>query len=51
MAAVIAALVVGPAAAAPARAPDLSGNTLTGRKLDLGWYRGKWVVLNVWASW
>ncbi|MFI5976787.1 TlpA family protein disulfide reductase [Streptomyces sp. NPDC051452] len=32
-------------------APDLSGTTLDGRPARLSDYRGKVVVLNVWASW
>jgi thiol-disulfide isomerase/thioredoxin len=32
-------------------APELSGKTLDGRKLDIGDYRGKVVVLNIWGSW
>jgi thiol-disulfide isomerase/thioredoxin len=32
-------------------APDLSGTTLTGAKLDLASLRGKIVVVNFWASW
>lgn len=30
---------------------DLTGNTLTGARLDLATLRGKPVVLNVWGSW
>ena len=32
-------------------APQLSGTTLEGERLDVGDYRGKVVVLNFWASW
>ncbi|WP_229713486.1 TlpA family protein disulfide reductase [Streptomyces fuscichromogenes] len=32
-------------------APDLSGSGLDGRAVSLAGYRGKVVVLNVWASW
>jgi thiol-disulfide isomerase/thioredoxin len=32
-------------------APDLSGTTLDGKPLSLAGYRGRVVVLNVWASW
>ncbi|TAL15214.1 MAG: TlpA family protein disulfide reductase [Frankiales bacterium] len=32
-------------------APDLSGTTLDGERLDVADYRGKVVVLNFWASW
>ena len=31
--------------------PVLSGTTLDGAKLDLSAYKGKVVVMNVWASW
>ncbi|KEG40693.1 TlpA family protein disulfide reductase [Streptomyces griseorubens] len=31
-------------------APDLSGETLEGEQLDVGDYKGKVVVLNVWGS-
>ncbi|MEU6192825.1 TlpA disulfide reductase family protein [Streptomyces sp. NPDC047061] len=32
-------------------APDLTGSSLDGRAVSLAGYRGKVVVLNVWASW
>ncbi|MER6442018.1 MULTISPECIES: TlpA disulfide reductase family protein [unclassified Streptomyces] len=32
-------------------APDLSGATVDGRKIDVADYKGKVVVLNVWGSW
>ncbi|ARH91925.1 MULTISPECIES: TlpA family protein disulfide reductase [Streptomyces] len=32
-------------------APDLSGETTTGKKLDVADYKGKVVILNVWGSW
>ncbi|GHA10075.1 TlpA family protein disulfide reductase [Streptomyces echinoruber] len=32
-------------------APDLSGKTVDGKRLDTADYRGKVVVLNVWGSW
>jgi thiol-disulfide isomerase/thioredoxin len=32
-------------------APELSGKTLEGKKLDVDDYRGKVVVLNIWGSW
>ncbi|MEU5213950.1 TlpA disulfide reductase family protein [Streptomyces sp. NPDC020742] len=32
-------------------APELSGETTTGKKLDVGDYKGKVVILNVWGSW
>ncbi|MEU0226828.1 TlpA disulfide reductase family protein [Streptomyces sp. NPDC006284] len=34
-----------------ADAPDLSGETVDGGRLDVGDYKGKVVVLNVWGSW
>ncbi|GGX87154.1 TlpA family protein disulfide reductase [Streptomyces fructofermentans] len=33
------------------QAPDLSGKSLEGERLDVADYRGKIVVLNVWGSW
>ncbi|WP_406477507.1 TlpA family protein disulfide reductase [Streptomyces platensis] len=32
-------------------APELSGETTTGKKLDVADYKGKVVILNVWGSW
>ncbi|UQA94611.1 TlpA family protein disulfide reductase [Streptomyces halobius] len=32
-------------------APDLSGETITGKHLDVADYKGKVVILNVWGSW
>ncbi|MBB4713416.1 TlpA family protein disulfide reductase [Streptomyces luteogriseus] len=32
-------------------APDLSGETIAGKTLDVADYKGKVVVLNVWGSW
>lgn len=32
-------------------APDLSGKTIDGGRLDLSAYKGKIIVLNVWGSW
>jgi thiol-disulfide isomerase/thioredoxin len=32
-------------------APDVSGTTLTGQRLNLASYKGKTVVLNFWGSW
>ncbi|MFE9097860.1 TlpA family protein disulfide reductase [Streptomyces sp. NPDC007264] len=32
-------------------APDLSGTTIDGTKLDVADYKGKVVVINVWGSW
>ncbi|WP_155055399.1 TlpA family protein disulfide reductase [Streptomyces blattellae] len=34
-----------------AAAPDLSGDTIDGKQLDVASYKGKVVVLNVWGSW
>lgn len=31
--------------------PDIAGTTLDGKQVDVADYRGKVVVLNVWASW
>jgi peroxiredoxin len=33
------------------QAPDLSGETIDGKQLDVADYQGKIVVLNVWGSW
>jgi peroxiredoxin len=32
-------------------APDVSGTTVTGQRLNLDTYRGKTIVLNFWGSW
>ncbi|MFD8546732.1 TlpA family protein disulfide reductase [Streptomyces sp. NPDC059649] len=32
-------------------APDLSGESTTGKKLDVADYKGKVVILNIWGSW
>ncbi|MFD5395651.1 TlpA family protein disulfide reductase [Streptomyces sp. NPDC127097] len=32
-------------------APELSGESTTGKKLDVADYKGKIVILNVWGSW
>ncbi|MFD9001812.1 TlpA family protein disulfide reductase [Streptomyces sp. NPDC059582] len=34
-----------------AAAPDLSGETVDGKRLDVADFKGKVVVLNVWGSW
>ncbi|POX56452.1 redoxin domain-containing protein [Streptomyces sp. Ru71] len=34
-----------------ADAPDLSGETVDGKQLDVAAYKGKVVVINVWGSW
>ncbi|MGW2823220.1 TlpA family protein disulfide reductase [Streptomyces sp. NPDC001443] len=34
-----------------AAAPDLSGETVDGKRLDVAAYKGQVVVLNVWGSW
>ncbi|MEV1064322.1 TlpA disulfide reductase family protein [Streptomyces sp. NPDC050263] len=34
-----------------AAVPDLSGETIDGKQLDVSAYKGKIVVLNVWGSW
>lgn len=33
------------------QAPAITGTTVTGQPFDLGAYRGRWVVLNFFASW
>lgn len=32
-------------------APDISGKTTTGKKLNIDEYKGKVIVLNIWGSW
>jgi hypothetical protein len=44
------ACLIAPVSSAATK-PEISGTTLAGKKLSLSWYRGKWVFLNVWASW
>jgi hypothetical protein len=44
-----ACLILVPVSSAATK-PDISGTTLTGKRL-LSWYRGRWVFLNVRASW
>ncbi|MET0504068.1 MAG: TlpA disulfide reductase family protein [Luteibacter sp.] len=39
------------AAAAPAQVPSLQVTTLEGKSFDLAQHRGKWVVINWWATW
>ncbi|MFD7873670.1 TlpA family protein disulfide reductase [Streptomyces sp. NPDC059766] len=34
-----------------AAAPDLSGETVDGKQLDIAAFKGKVIVLNVWGSW
>lgn len=40
-----------PIAAAPAANPELKVTTLDGKPFDLAAQRGKWVVVNYWATW
>lgn len=48
----IAALAVAtPAIAATATHPQLKVNTLDGKSFDLAAQRGKWVIVNYWATW
>jgi len=49
--AVVALAFAGPAMAATAAAPDLKVTTLDGKPFDLAAQRGKWVVVNYWATW
>ena len=49
--AVVALAFAGPAMAAKAAAPDLKITTLDGKPFDLAAQRGKWVVVNYWATW
>jgi thiol-disulfide isomerase/thioredoxin len=41
----------GSAAAATAKSPTLTATTLDGKVFDLAAQRGKWVVVNFWATW
>jgi thiol-disulfide isomerase/thioredoxin len=48
----VAALVgVGDAAAAASKQPVLTVTTLDGKTFDLAAQRGKWVIVNFWATW
>lgn len=49
--AVVALALAGPAIAAPVARPDLKVTTLDGKPFDLAAQRGKWVVVNYWATW
>ncbi len=40
-----------PAQADTAKQPSLQVTTLEGKSFDLGKHRGKWVVVNWWATW
>ena len=41
----------GPAAAATVEIPSLKVETLDGGHFDLASHRGKWVIVNFWATW
>lgn len=50
----VAALLSSPAGAAPAetaKVPELKVTTLDGGQFDLAAQRGKWVIVNFWATW
>jgi len=49
--ALTALVLTGPAIAATAATPDLKITTLDGKPFDLAAERGKWVVVNYWATW
>jgi hypothetical protein len=54
--ALVAALLAAGTAAATsaeiaAKAPEIAGTTLGGKRLSLSWYRSRTVFLNLWASW
>jgi thiol-disulfide isomerase/thioredoxin len=49
--AVVALALAGPVIAAPVTKPDLKVTTLDGKPFDLAAQRGKWVVVNYWATW
>jgi len=46
-----ASLASGGLAAPAGRKPDVAGKTLAGKRLSLKQLRGKWVLVNAWASW
>jgi thiol-disulfide isomerase/thioredoxin len=45
------ALMATSAQAAPVHTPSLRVTTLEGKSFDLAQHRGKWVVVNWWATW
>ncbi len=47
----VALLAAASAHAAPAQRPSLQVTTLDGKSFDLATHRGKWVVVNWWATW
>jgi len=49
--AIAALAIVTPAIAATATKPELKVTTLDGKPFDLAAQRGKWVVVNYWATW
>jgi thiol-disulfide isomerase/thioredoxin len=49
--AIVALAFVTPAMAAPAATPALKVTTLDGKSFDLAAQRGKWVIVNYWATW
>ncbi|WP_448098503.1 TlpA family protein disulfide reductase [Luteibacter yeojuensis] len=49
--AIAALAIVTPAIAATAAKPELKVTTLDGKPFDLAAQRGKWVVVNYWATW
>jgi len=49
--AVLLALVAGPLLAANAQQPQLTVTTLDGKSFDLAQQKGKWVIVNFWATW
>lgn len=52
LSALLLVLAVGVAVAAePAKQPSLSVTTLDGKTFDLAEQRGKWVIVNFWATW
>ncbi|MET0255186.1 MAG: TlpA disulfide reductase family protein [Luteibacter sp.] len=49
--AIAALALAAPAIAAPAATPQLKVTTLDGKPFDLAAQRGKWVIVNYWATW
>lgn len=51
LAGLLAFVAVAPTYAAPSTKPELKVTTLSGATFDLAAQRGKWVLVNYWATW